>query len=241
MTTENTPPESRPESRPESPSTGHPTLKAVSNNSRALALFALLTVGLVSLTWLMTKERIAEQIRLSEQRALFEVLPPSTFDNNLLDSTITLPEPAMLGPIGQQAQGWLAFKEGQPTAIIVPTVAPDGYNGRIQLLVGIRRDGVLTGVRTIAHKETPGLGDGIETRVSDWILDFTGRSLTKASGDNWAVKKEGGDFDQFTGATITPRAVVNAVHRTLVWFDQHHTQLFTETFTEAFTEKEGDG
>ncbi|CAM3678633.1 electron transport complex subunit RsxG [Parendozoicomonas haliclonae] len=214
--------------------------KAISKNSLTLALFALLTVGLVSFTWLMTKERIAEQIRLSEQKALFEVLPANQFDNKLLDTTVIPPEPELLGPISEQARVWVAFKQGQPAAVILPVVAPDGYNGRIQLLVGITREGVITGVRVVSHKETPGLGDDIETRVSNWILDFTGKSLLNPENDGWAVEKDGGDFDQFTGATVTPRAVVNAVYRALNWFDEYRTQVFAEAGEQLAAQSKGD-
>ncbi|MCL6270975.1 electron transport complex subunit RsxG [Sansalvadorimonas sp. 2012CJ34-2] len=202
------------------------TSRAVTSNSLRLGIFAFLTVGLVALTWLATKDRIQEQIRASEQRALYEVLPQEMFDNSLIDTTVYLPDTTLLGPI-EDPRGWIAFKEGQPSAVILPVVAPDGYNGRIQLLAGIDYQGKLTGVRAIVHKETPGLGDGIETRVSGWILGFSGKSLTIPDATGWAVKKDGGDFDQFTGATITPRAVVNAVYRVLKYYDLYKTDLFT--------------
>ena len=202
------------------------TFYAVRCGSLVLALFALLTVGLVASTWLITRERIAEQIRLSEQNALFEVLPAHHFDNNLLDTSVILPEPTLLGALPEGTRGWVAFKNEAPSAVILPTVAPDGYNGRIQLLVGITDEGVLTGVRVITHKETPGLGDKIETRVSDWINSFNDQSLRSTPESAWAVKKDGGSFDQFTGATITPRAIVSAVYRTLLYFSEYQQQIF---------------
>ncbi|MTI13836.1 electron transport complex subunit RsxG [Sansalvadorimonas verongulae] len=200
---------------------------AVRHNALSLGLFALLTVGLVSLTWLATKDRIVDQVRASEERALHEVLPADRFDNSLLDTSIPLPDTTLLGPVGESARGWVAFHEGDPAAVILPVVAPDGYSGRIQLLVSIDSHGVLTGVRAVSHKETPGLGDGIDTRVSNWILAFTGKSLLNPEGAGWGVKKDGGNFDQFTGATITPRAVVGAIHRSLKYFDANKTTLFT--------------
>ena len=202
------------------------TFHAVWRGSLVLGLFALLTVGLVASTWLITKERIAEQIRLSEQNALFEVLPAHHFDNNLLDTPVILPEPTLLGALPEGTQGWVAFKNEAPSAVILPTGAPDGYNGRIQLLVGITGEGVLTGVRVITHKETPGLGDKIETRVSDWINSFNDQSLQNTPESAWTVKKDGGSFDQFTGATITPRAIVSAVYRTLLYFSEYQQQIF---------------
>ena len=205
---------------------GSPVTRAICKNSLSLGLFALLTVGLVSLTWLFTEDRIADQVRASEERALFEVLPARHFDNSLLDTSIKLPEPSLLGPLPDDAQGWVGFKGDIPEAIILPVVAPDGYSGRIQLLVAINNQGTLTGVRAVSHRETPGLGDGIDTRVSGWILKFAGKSLLNPEADGWAVKKDGGQFDQFTGATVTPRAVVAAVYRALEYFALHKTELF---------------
>ena len=115
-----------------------------------------------------------------------------------------------------------------PVAVVLALIAPDGYGGPIKLLVGINADGSLAGVRVVNHHETPGLGDAIDTRRSNWILGFTGRSLGDPSPAQWAVRKDGGVFDQFTGATITPRAVVKAVKRALVYFEAHRDTLFAD-------------
>ena len=120
---------------------------------------------------------------------------------------------------------YLALKGGEPSALILPVTAPDGYSGAIHLLVGIFADGRLAGVRVLSHKETPGLGDKIELAKSDWVRSFEGKSLSDPGEDRWAVKKDRGDFDQFAGATITPRAVVKAVHGALRYFDTHRAQL----------------
>ena len=101
----------------------------------------------------------------------------------------------------------------KPVAAVLEATAPDGYSGAIQLLVGADFNGTVLGTRVTEHHETPGLGDKIELRLSDWITHFAGKKISGADDANWAVKKDGGDFDQFTGATITPRAVVNAVKR----------------------------
>ncbi|MGE4405805.1 electron transport complex subunit RsxG, partial [Pseudomonas sp.] len=122
---------------------------------------------------------------------------------------------------------YIAIKDGRPSAVILQAIAPDGYSGAIHLLVGIWADGRVAGVRVLGHRETPGLGDRIELTKSPWIRSFDGKSLENPQADGWAVKKDRGTFDQFAGATITPRAVVGAVHRALQYFDVHKAELLT--------------
>ncbi|MBU2709730.1 electron transport complex subunit RsxG [Zooshikella harenae] len=200
---------------------------AITRNSLLLGVFAALTVGVIAVTYALTKDRIADQIREAEAKALYEILPEVSHDNDLLKTAISIAPNEDLGN-EKPVQSYVAFQKQQPSAIILPAIAPDGYNGRILLLVGIYADGTLSGVRVISHKETPGLGDAIDTKVSDWILGFAGKSLTNPNQDRWAVKKDGGDFDQFTGATITPRTVVGAVKRTLNYFNKHQDTLFQQ-------------
>lgn len=195
--------------------------QSIIRSSIGLGLFAVVTVGLISLTWVMTRERIETQVRAYEAKALMEILPAGTHDNVLVDAKIRLEPARLLDP----REAYVALRDGAVSAVILPVTAPDGYSGRIELLVGINRDGTLAGVRAITHKETPGLGDKINTNVSDWILGFAGKSLANPSASGWAVKKDGGEFDQFTGATITPRAVVAAVHRALQYFAEHRNIL----------------
>ncbi len=199
-------------------------VKSIMRNSLSLGLFAIFTVGLISLTFVFTQDKITEQVRAYEARALKEILPEETHDNNLLDSTVLLEPSKQLG-LQQPGNAYVAYQGGKASAVILPVVAPDGYNGRIDLLVGIHQDGTLAGVRAITHKETPGLGDKINTNVTDWILGFAGKSLNNPKPAGWAVKKDGGDFDQFAGATITPRAVVAAVYRALEYFKVNQSML----------------
>ena len=202
-------------------SPGTTVRQSMIRSSIGLGLFAVFTVGLISLTWVMTRERIETQVRAYEAKALMEILPVGTHDNVLVDAKIRLEPARLLDP----REAYVALRDGAVSAVILPVTAPDGYSGRIELLVGINRDGTLAGVRAITHKETPGLGDKINTNVSDWILGFAGKSLANPSASGWAVKKDGGEFDQFTGATITPRAVVAAVHRALQYFAEHRNIL----------------
>ncbi len=203
---------------------GNGLLQSIFHNSLGLGLFAVFTVGLISVTWIMTQERIETQVRAYEAKALMEILPADTHDNVLVDSKIVL-EPSRLLSSQDQREAYIALNDGEVSAVILPVTAPDGYSGRIELLVGINRNGTLAGVRAITHKETPGLGDKINTNVTDWILGFAGKSLSNPAAQGWNVKKDGGEFDQFTGATITPRAVVAAVYRALQYFEANRNLL----------------
>ncbi|WP_025267237.1 electron transport complex subunit RsxG [Bibersteinia trehalosi] len=178
-----------------------------------LGAVALACTLISTLIFGLTKGRI-EQVTAEQQRILFrEILPQELFDN---DPTATCkmvnePEQAMINKI------YFAKKGTETTAYILQTTAPDGYSGNIVLLMAIEPNGNVLGVRTLEHKETPGLGDKIETRVSDWIKSFSNRIFRLENESEWAVKKDGGSFDQFTGATITPRAVVNNVRQSAKW------------------------
>ncbi|HTF83487.1 MAG TPA: electron transport complex subunit RsxG [Cellvibrio sp.] len=189
---------------------------SISKNSLLLAVFALIAAGGLALTNESTKERIQKAERAAQQKALFEIVPRSRHDNDLLLDTVPVPENAwhLLG-LKKGGDIHIARQNGQVVAMIIPAVAPDGYSGDIRMIVGINRDGSVAGVRVLAHNETPGLGDKVDLKKSDWILSFNGKSLAAPAPADWAVKKDGGDFDQFTGATITPRAVVNQVRRVL--------------------------
>lgn len=201
--------------------------KSISFNSVVLGIFALITASLLAGTYLGTKDRIADAKREVAKRALLEIIPLEQHSNDLLMDT--LPVPAnFLHTLGLDDEGGdinIARQGDEPIAVIVPAVAPDGYNGDIQLIVGINIDGTLAGVRTISHHETPGLGDKIDLKKSDWILGFNGKSLTNPPPSQWKVKKDKGDFDQFTGATITPRAVVKQVYKTLKYYNEDQVRL----------------
>ena len=197
--------------------------RSMLKNALVLGLFAIGTVGSVALLQQGTATRIAAAEREAQVRALAEILPACSYDNHLLNNRIELNAPELGHRSPQSA--YLALKGGEPSALILPVTAPDGYSGAIHLLVGIFADGRLAGVRVLGHRETPGLGDKIELAKSDWIRSFEGKSLSDPNEDGWAVKKDRGDFDQFAGATITPRAVVKAVHGALRYFDKHRAQL----------------
>ena len=190
-----------------------------------LGLFAILTAGLVALVQLNTKERIIEQETKARLSALYELVPESYRDNDLLADSYTL----SISKDVESKNIFLARSSGAVSAIVLPWTAPDGYTAPIQLLVAIDIEGTLIGVRVVSHKETPGLGDNIELVKSDWILGFDGRSIGNTSTDAWAVKKDGGEFDQLTGATITPRAIVSAVYDALQFFETNKTALLNQS------------
>ena len=193
-----------------------------------LAVFAIVATSLVSFTEINTREQIKENERLALLAALNELVDADSYNNNILTDTILLPAVSELGTT-DATQVYRARKNEKPVATVLTSIAPNGYNGKIKLLISINYDGSLGGVRVIQHKETPGLGDKIETKKTDWILGFKGLSLHNPNQSKWKVKKDGGDFDQFTGATITPRAIVTAVKKALLYFDQHHDELFEVT------------
>lgn len=200
-----------------------------------LGLFAIVGTGLVALTQAGTAERIAENERQALLRNLHQVVSPSLHNNDIYADSIEVTDP-MLGS-AQPVRVYRARQDGQPVAAVIATIAPNGYGGGIKLLVGIRYDGTLTGVRVISHKETPGLGDAIEAERSDWVLGFNGRSLGNPKEKQWKVKKDGGVFDQFTGATITPRAIVEAVYSTLRYYQNHREALYRRGSTSPAEEK----
>ncbi|WP_455223537.1 electron transport complex subunit RsxG [Kaarinaea lacus] len=193
-----------------------------------LAAFAITGTGLVAFAYEKTKGRIAQAEREALLRNLHSVVKPEKHNNDLFNDMLTVTSPQYLGS-KQPLPVFRARDNGQPYAVIITAIAPDGYNGDIKLLIGIKYDGTITGVRVIDHRETPGLGDAIETRRSDWILSFDGLNINNPEQKKWKVKRDGGYFDQFTGATITPRAVVKAVAKALQYFELNRDDLFNKT------------
>ena len=202
--------------------------RAVSNNSLVLGLFALLTTAAIAATYLGTRDAIAAQEKAARAKALLQIVPADTHDNSMLDDTLPVSDERLLR-LPDTASIFVARQQGEASAFIIPSVAPDGYSGAISLLTGVNRDGSVAGVRVVAHSETPGLGDKVDLKKSDWILGFNGRSLSDPAAEKWTVRKDGGEVDQFTGATITPRAVIQAVQKTLIYYQQHQQALLAQT------------
>jgi electron transport complex protein RnfG len=202
--------------------------QSMGKNSLLLALFALITALILASTDRVTEDRIAESERLAAQKALFEIVPLARHDNDILVDLQPIPEQYWLA-LGLDNGGdvHIARLDDQPVAVIVPSITTDGYSGDIAMIVGINFDGTVAGVRVVDHKETPGLGDKVELRKSDWILSFNGKSLNNPEISKWNVKKDRGDFDQFTGATITPKAVIHQIAKTLEYFEKDRERLLS--------------
>jgi electron transport complex protein RnfG len=215
--------------------------QSITRNSLLLGVFAIVTTLVIAGTYLSTRERIAQQIRQAEQKALLEIVPHERHDNSMLDDTLAVgPEADGLGLKGEKAI-YLARQQGEVVAAILPVVAPDAYSGEIELIVGVNADGTVAGVRALTHRETPGLGDKVDLKKSDWVLGFNGKSLQNPQPDRWAVKKDKGVFDQFTGATITPRAVVAATRRALEYTAAHRAAIFSATAATYTPQGDKDG
>jgi electron transport complex protein RnfG len=193
-----------------------------------LGLFAIVATTLVALTEENTREQIKENQRQALLDGINALIPHEQYDNAILQDTVLLPPTEALGT-EEPTLVYRAREDSEPVAAVLTVIAPDGYSGTIKMLVGIYHNGQLAGVRVIEHKETPGLGDKIDVKKDDWILQFEGLSLGNPPASKWKVKKDGGEFDQFTGATITPRAVVSAVKESLEYFRKHRDALFAVT------------
>jgi electron transport complex protein RnfG len=204
--------------------------KSITKNSMVLGVFAVVTAGILAFTFQLTASKIAAEERRAAQKALLEIVPLERHNNDMLNDTWPIPI-ALQKTLGKSDDNkiYIAKQNDAPVAVIIPVVAPDGYSGAIKLIVGINIDGTIAGVRVLAHKETPGLGDKIDLNKSPWILSFNGHSLEDPEPKKWAVKKDGGRFDQFTGATITPRAVVNRIKTTLEFFAEHRDEILAKS------------
>lgn len=189
-------------------------------------LFAAAGAALVGLTFMQTEDDIKYNEKLTLLKKLNNIIPAGSYDNDLLLDTAVI-KPDTLLATRDETLAYRARKNKQNVAVVFSSIAANGYNGPIHLLVGVNADGTLAGVRVVKHRETPGLGDAVQTTHSNWILGFDDKSLSNPEEKGWKVKRDGGIFDQFTGATITPRAVVKAVHNALLYFDNNQDTLFS--------------
>jgi electron transport complex protein RnfG len=200
------------------------------STAAVMLIFTLVFTALMAGTYEATRGTIAASAEAEQLRLINEVLPPASYDNILLKDVLTLPSTPELG-LSKGGKVWRARKGGQPVALVLEAIAPDGYAGAIRLVIAVMADGTVGGVRVTEHHETPGLGDYIDPKKDKdktfpWIGQFAGKSFSAIPEARWKVKKDGGDFSYRTGATISPRAVTNAVARAVAYATAQRTALF---------------
>ena len=195
------------------------------NNGAILGIFALVSTGLIALTHLVTKDKIASELEAALARRLNSIIPAAQYDNDVYNDCLLLQDKESLGSDEQQ-RAYRMRKSGKNYAVFMTSMAPNGYSGSISFVIGIYEAGSIAAVRITEHQETPGLGDKIEIEKSDWVTQFDGLSLEQTDEDYWRVKKDGGEFDALTGATITPRAIVEAVNQTLKYYNANKQIIF---------------
>lgn len=190
-----------------------------------LLVFTVVCTAMLAFTYSETRAPIAKSEEQEKLKLITQLLPPDLFDNNVVRDALPLKADTLLGTT-DDSLAYRARLKGKPSAVVLEATAPDGYSGKIFLLVAVKASGEIAGVRVVSHRETPGLGDYIDLGKSNWIRNFDGASQTRYKDPDWKVKKDGGQFDYMAGATITPRAVVKAVHKALQYFEQNRDQLF---------------
>jgi electron transport complex protein RnfG len=190
-----------------------------------LAAIAAICATLVAATHRLTTERIAANEQAWLEQSLLPALGNVDYDGSITESRFTVEPPHGL-PGNDPAIIYRAYSAGAPVAALFAVTATGGYAGPIRILVGVEVGGAVTGVRILEHRETPGLGDGIEASRSGWVQQFDGRSLGNPPAGAWQLRVDGGDFDQLTGASVTPRAVIKAIRETLLYFDAHQAEIF---------------
>ena len=206
-------------------------MTTIARNTLSLGLIAAVCTTLVAGTWLLTRDRIAANEQAWLEQSLAPALGAMDFEGTITMSRLDIPPPHDL-PGAETAIVYRVFDDGRPRAALFTVTARDGYAGPIRLLLGVTVDGRVTGLRILQHRETPGLGDRIDQAKSDWVTQFPGHALGDPPVEGWALRTDGGEFDQLSGASVTPRAVIGAVRKTLVYFDAHRDALFSAPATE---------
>lgn len=194
----------------------------------AANLLAFTLFGTLLLAWVhqITKEPIEHSIQVAQLKLISQIVPVNAYDNRMIEDKFNLDADELLGTTEPSAV-YRARLKNQPAIAVLQVIAPDGYSGKIRMIVAIHYDGSLSGVRVVNHKETPGLGDYIDISRSDWVQQFNGISLSSHPTQDWKVKKDGGQFDYMAGATITPRAAIKAVHKTLQYYQKHRDTIWS--------------
>lgn len=190
-----------------------------------LLFFAVVGTFVLASIHHLTEAPIQRSVELEKKKLIAQILPHALYDNDIVNDRIDIAPDKLLGS-NDITPAYRARLNGEPSAVVLEAIAPDGYSGRIWLILAIRANGEVAGVRVVNHHETPGLGDYIELPKGSWIKGFDGKSHANLPEPGWKVKKDGGQFDYMAGATITPRAIVKAVNQALTYFQSHRDQLF---------------
>ncbi len=207
-------------------------MNSVIRSGLTLAAIGAVCAALVSSTYMLTRDRIAANEQAWLEKSLEPALAGIFFDGGVSESMLVIPVPHEL-PGADDVIVYRVYADNRPVAALFAVTAPDGYAGPIRILVGIEYDGTVTGIRILEHRETPGLGDRIVSSRSDWVFQFDGRSIRNPIAGGWAITSDGGQFDQLTGASVTPRAVITAIRETLIYFDANREELFAAPATEV--------
>jgi electron transport complex protein RnfG len=207
---------------------------SVIKSGATLAVIAAICTSLVALTYHLTVDRIAANDKALLEQSLQPALANTFYDSGVSESRLVLAPPHEL-PGSDPALIYRVYSGTAPVAALFVVTARDGFSGSIRILLGVDVDGVVTGIRILQHRETPGLGDKIEATRSNWVEQFDGRSLLDPAVNGGAIRRDGGEFDQLTGASVTPRAVIKAMRDTLLYFDTHRDEIFAAAATEDTT------
>lgn len=202
-----------------------PVVKSTLKTALNMLMFAVVGTAILAFTFMQTHALIVKSEEAEKLKLITQIVPPGAFDNDIVKDTVEVPASAQLGT-DEPVIAYRARLQGKPSVVVLQVIAPDGYSGKISLIIAIRDDASVAGVRVVSHKETPGLGDYIDYAKSHWISVFDGTSHARYKEDDWKVKKDGGQFDYMAGATITPRAVIKAVHKALHYFEENREKLF---------------
>lgn len=197
------------------------TLQTAAN----LIFFAIIATAILASVFFMTHDAIVKSEEAEKMKLITQIVPPSLFDNDVIQDKLSVAPSPLLGT-EDVTIAYRARLQGEPSAVVLESIAPDGYSGKIFLILAVRANGELAGVRVVSHKETPGLGDYIELPKDPWIKGFDGKSRAVYKDEDWKVKKDGGQFAYMAGATITPRAIVKAVNKALIYYAENREQLF---------------
>lgn len=209
------------------------TLQTAAN----LIFFAVIGTAILASTFFLTYDAIKKSEEAEKLKLIMQIVPSALFDNDIIQDTLTIPASPLLGT-EDATTAYRARLKDEPSAVVLETIAPDGYSGKITLILAVRANGELAGVRVVSHKETPGLGDYIDIQKSPWIKGFDGKSREVYKDADWKVKKDGGQFEYMAGATITPRAIVKAVNKALVYFGENRDKLFAASEPKEKKEKQ---